>query len=166
MDTRAVTNLQPRTMMVRTRQEVGRWWGRATHVVLPPGSRRSHVVADTGDALTRRMDDMVHSWRGVAHHLRGGPPPDASDHVLADRVRSTIGPLEKELDIPHVHVMAESGTVLLHGDVPGPSERRAVEVAVGLVPGVEHVESHLHEGLLPSDTRPSQGRAAAAATER
>jgi uncharacterized protein (DUF2267 family) len=79
--------------------------------------------------------------------------------VLADRVRSSLGPLERRLDLPHVHVLVEERTVLLHGDVASAADARAIEAHVAGVAGVEQVESHLHVGLLPSDARPSAGRA-------
>ena len=46
------------------------------------------------------------------------PDPNVDAVTLADRIRSTIGPLERVLDLPHVHVMVEGHVALLHGDVP------------------------------------------------
>jgi BON domain len=79
--------------------------------------------------------------------------PENAD--LADRVRSQIGPLVKELDLPRIHVMAEGRRVLLHGEVATESDAVTLEDAVASLAGVESVESHLHVGLLPGDTRPS-----------
>ncbi len=106
-------------------------------------------------------------WRTLPGRLRGlqyaltgrHPDDDVDDHTLADRVRSTLGPLEHELDLPHVHVMAENGVILLHGEVSGGEDAAAIERAARRVWGVRGVESYLHVGLLASDTRPSQGRA-------
>jgi uncharacterized protein (DUF2267 family) len=101
----------------------------------------------------------------VAYRLSGGQPdPTVSDDVLADRIRSTLGPLEKRFDVPRIHVMVEDHVALLHGEVPSVSDRAAVEWAVVQVSGVRGLESYLHVGLLPGDTRPSEGRARAAAT--
>jgi hypothetical protein len=52
-------------------------------------------------------------YRISGHH----PDPNVGDGVLADRVRSTLGPLEHYLDIPRVHVRAEGHDVHLHGGV-------------------------------------------------
>jgi uncharacterized protein (DUF2267 family) len=47
--------------------------------------------------------------------------------------------------------------VLLHGDVVDTGQADQIEHAVAAVSGVVGVESYLHVGLLPSDTRPSEG---------
>ncbi len=98
---------------------------------------------------------------GIAYRLAGRhPDPDVSDDILADRIRSSLGPLEKRLDIPHVHVMVEDHVAIVHGDVSGDRDTRAVEHAILAVSGVRGVESHLHAGLIGGDTRPSAGAAA------
>lgn len=108
-------------------------------------------------------------WRRELHHTEGraegwlyrmgtgGPDPDVSDDVLAERVRATLGPLVRSLDLPHVHVLVERRVALLHGDVGSDADRRVIEAAAAAVAGVAGVESHLHVGLLPGDTRPSAG---------
>ncbi len=85
------------------------------------------------------------------------PDEDVPDMVLADRIRSSIGPLEKRLDVPRIHVMVHDHVAKLHGDVACRYEAERLEKAVGEVCGVRGVESFLHIGLLPSDTRPSTG---------
>ena len=79
------------------------------------------------------------------------------DLVLADRIRSTIGPLEKRLDLPHVHVTVHDHVATLHGDVGCRYDARRIEGAVRKVCGVRGVNSVLHIGLRPGDTRPSVG---------
>jgi uncharacterized protein (DUF2267 family) len=86
------------------------------------------------------------------------PDPNVDPLTLADRIRSTIGPLERALDLPHVHVMVEGHVALLHGDVASADDAAALERAVRRVAGIHGVESHLHVGLLRGDTRPSLGR--------
>ena len=114
--------------------------------------------------LRRRMRQARADLRGAVARLRyertyGHPDLAVAPDVLADRVRSSLGPLERRLDLPHVHVMVEGRTVLLHGDVARAADAAAIVAHAADVPGVATVESHLHVGLLPSDTRPSTSRA-------
>jgi len=116
------------------------------------GRRMFHMAAQRARYLTGRA-------RGVRYRLSGEhPSSDVDLRTLADRVRSELGPLEKRLDLPHVHVMTEDHVVLLHGVVGTAHEADEVEEAVRRVAGVAGVESYLHIGLLPGDTRPSRGR--------
>jgi uncharacterized protein (DUF2267 family) len=95
---------------------------------------------------------------GITYRLAGRrPDPDVSDDVLADRIRSSIGPLEKRLDVPRIHVMVEDHVAIVHGEVPGEHDASAVEHAIMRISGVVGVESHLHRGLARGDTRPSAG---------
>jgi BON domain-containing protein len=127
-------------------------------VVLRPGTHANRVARRQIDLLRRRLGDAGGRLRGVSYRLRGRrPDPGVADPVLADRVRSALGPIEKRLDLPRVHVMVERHVVLLHGDVGTEAQAREIEEAVGAVSGVRGVESHLHVGLLRSDTRPSAG---------
>jgi uncharacterized protein (DUF2267 family) len=87
------------------------------------------------------------------------PDPAVPDNVLADRVRSSLGPLEKRIDTPRVHVLVEDHVVVLHGDVPSKADAAVIEHAVKAVSGVRGVESYLHVGLRAGSTRPSDGRA-------
>jgi hypothetical protein len=112
------------------------------------------------DRLSRDVRYAVASAPGILYRLAGRQPePNVSDDVLADRVRSSIGPLEKRLDLPRVHVMVDDHVVVVHGDVASERDACAIEHAILRVSGVEGVESHLHPGLAPGDTRPSQGAA-------
>jgi hypothetical protein len=96
--------------------------------------------------------------RGAMYRIAGRhPDPNVDDRTLADRVRSELGPVEKQLDVPHVHVMVQDHVVALHGDVEWPHEAATIERAARHVSGVRAVESHLHIGLLPGDSRPSWG---------
>jgi len=108
--------------------------------------------------LVRRIARTHGRFRGLVYRLLGRRPnPHVDDLTLADRVRSSLGPIEKRLDLPHVHVMVEDHVALLHGEVEWPHEAAAIESTARDVSGVRDVESHLHLGLLNSDTRPSQG---------
>ena len=116
--------------------------------------RARQVVRD----LRRRARDAEGRADGWLYRMgAGGPDPHVSDDILAERVRATLGPVVRGLDLPHVHVLVEHRVALLHGDVGTTADRATIEAAVQRVVGIEGVESHLHVGLLPSDTRPSEG---------
>jgi len=96
---------------------------------------------------------------GARYRLAGrGPDPLAGDDILAERVRATLGPVQKRLDVPRVHVMVTSHVVTLHGEVGTIAEALSLTGAAGAVPGVMAVRCRLHVGLLPGQGRPSQGR--------
>jgi len=119
-----------------------------------------------GRRISRRLAHTVTRWaqyqsgrlQGFRYRLAGGhPDPTVEGRVLADRVRSTLGPLEHRLDIPRVHVIADGHDIVLHGDVDSVEQVWALLGATGQIPGVGRVKSRLHVGLVPGDTRPSAG---------
>jgi uncharacterized protein (DUF2267 family)/osmotically-inducible protein OsmY len=120
-----------------------------------------------GRALRRGIDDLARQVRyaqgrisGLQYRLAGGQPdPNVDDEVLTARIRSCLGPIEKRLDVPRVHVIADERVVFLHGEVPTEADADAIERATNKVPGVFGVESYLHVGLTAASTRPSAGRA-------
>lgn len=122
-----------------------------------------------GKALRRGVDGLgsraryaVGRLEGLRYRLSGrSPDPAVSDDVLADRIRSSLGGLEKRLDVPRVHVMVEDHVALLHGEVPSVADRSTIEWATLDTSGVRGIESYLDVGLLPGSTRPSEGRAQA-----
>jgi osmotically-inducible protein OsmY len=116
---------------------------------------RLTVIRRAATAVSRWLHAAVNKPRGRV--LREQRDADADEVVLADRVRSSIGALLTDLDTPRVHVMAEGSKVLLHGDIISQEARQRVEDAVRRVRGVETVESFLSVGLLPGDSRPSNG---------
>lgn len=106
---------------------------------------------------TRQARHQSGRLKGLRYRLAGHhPDPNVEDNVLADRVRSLLGPLEHRLDIPRVHVQAQGHEVLLHGDVSDEEQAREIVDAVGDIPGVHKVQSHLHVGLFAGDSRPSR----------
>jgi hypothetical protein len=106
--------------------------------------------------LQRDVRYAVAAAPGILYDLSGRKPdPNVADDVLADRIRSKIGPLEHKLDIPRIHVMVQDHVAILHGEVDLRTKAAALEWAVRRVSGVKDVESHLHVGLAPGDTRPS-----------
>lgn len=95
---------------------------------------------------------------GLRYRLAGRTPdPGVTDALLADRIRSVLGPLERRLDVPRVHVLACGHDVMLHGDVGTDGQAARVVDAVRAVPGVARVDSHLHVGYFAGDSRPSEG---------
>ena len=128
-------------------------------VALRPGTSVNKALRQWVRAAGRTLRHLSGRLRGTAYRLSGGhPDPRVPDDVLADRIRSSLGPIEKRLDLPRIHVMVEKHVVLLHGDVATTADADELVAAVERVPGVAGVESRLHVGLLPGDTRPSEGR--------
>lgn len=112
-----------------------------------------------GRRLGRAHARLVAGWRRTRYRLAGGgPDPSVPDDVLVDRVRSMLGPLEKRLDLPRVHVSVMAGVAILHGCVGADDERTAIVIAVRRIPGIRSVDDRLHVGLGAGDTRPSAGR--------
>jgi uncharacterized protein (DUF2267 family) len=123
-----------------------------------PDTRLGRGARRLAKRLARDVRYAVGSAPGVLYRLSGShPDPFVSDDILADRIRSTLGPLEKRLDVPHIHVMVEDHIAILHGDVGDDCDASKLEYATLRVQGVDGVESHLHIGLVPGDTRPSVG---------
>jgi BON domain len=127
-------------------------------LILRPGSRANRAVRHRIDVLTGPLRDVVGRLHGLGYRLRRcHPNPDVPDLVLADRIRSSLGPLERRLDLPRVHVMVTDHVALLHGDVGTQKDADDIQTAVAAVSGVRAVESHLHIGLiaahLPIDVR-------------
>jgi uncharacterized protein (DUF2267 family) len=129
--------------------------------VLRPGSRANKAVGHQIGAAGKRLRYADGRLQGVRYRLRGRhPTPDVADNVLADRIRSELGSLEKRLDLPHVHVMVNDHIATLHGEVSSQGDADRIERAVEAVSGVAGVESYLHVGLGRGDSRPSAGQAA------
>jgi uncharacterized protein (DUF2267 family) len=129
-------------------------------VALRPGTTTNRAARRVLGDVASQLRHTAGRVDGLRHRLGGaGPDPDATGTVLADRIRSTIGPLEKRLDLPHVHVMVDEHLAVLHGEVGSATDADRIESAVAGVAGVHGVESYLRVGLGRGDTRPSQGRA-------
>lgn len=118
------------------------------------------IVRRVSADVERRSHAIRSAWPGVRYRAAGRHPDlDVSDDVLAERVRSVLGPLERRLDVPRAHVMVDDGVATLHGVVSSDVDAHELEYTTHRVPGVRGVASYLHVGLGPSDTRPSEGRA-------
>lgn len=129
-------------------------------VLLRPGTRANRAVRHQIDIAGRRLRYFAGRLHGLSYRLRGRrPDADVTDQVLADRIRSSLGGIERRLDVPHIHVMVQDHVALLHGAVGTTDEADEMERAVAAVSGVLGVESYLHVGLEGSDTRPSAGGA-------
>jgi hypothetical protein len=123
----------------------------------PTGRRLSRRAAHRVARLARYESGRLEGFR---YRLAGrGPDPEATDAVLADRIRSRLGPLEHKLDLPRVHVTACGHDVVLHGEVDSPWHADQLMEAVAKVPGVAKVDSRLAVGPLRHESRPSQSAA-------
>lgn len=132
--------------------------------VASPGARRRQQRQQCGREIRRRARFALGRWEGLMYRLQGRQPRElVADDVLADRIRSAIGPLEKRLDVPHLNVTVEGRVALLHGVVGTDDDAAAIERAVSDIAGVRGVVSHLHTGLAPGDSRPSAGAAISSA---
>jgi BON domain len=106
--------------------------------------RKSARVRSAGADLRRRSHHVAGRAKGLAYHtLRRHPDADVDDATLADRVRSSIGPLEKRLHTPRVHVTVEHGTVILHGEIADNQAEAQIVSAIKDIAGVRAVQSHL-----------------------
>jgi hypothetical protein len=142
---------------------VGTVAGALIAVVLVRSATRQSRALRRGVGVFGQRLRYTRGWLdGVRYRLaRRTPDPDVADDVLADRIRSCLGPLEKRLDVPRVHITVQDHVAVLHGEVPDERDAEAIERAVRDVSGVRGTESHLHVGLGTGNTRPSAGRARA-----
>lgn len=128
-----------------------------------PGTHARATLHHRMGHVRRAARHTIGRIRGISYKARRRhPEPNVADDVLADRVRSALGPLEKHLDVPRVHITVQDHIVMLHGSVGSDVEESEIERAAAMVSGVRGVESHMHVGLGPGNRRPSAGRAARA----
>jgi hypothetical protein len=103
-------------------------------------TRSKTLTKNAGPSLHR----TAHRAKGLAYRaMRRHPSTTVDDSVLADRIRSTIGPLEKQLHNSRINLTVENGVAILHGDVESPGAATQIEEAVRGVAGVHDVRSHL-----------------------
>jgi hypothetical protein len=103
-------------------------------------TRSQSVTKNAGPVLHR----AVHRAQGFAYRAtRRHPSTTVDDSVLADRIRSTIGPLEKQLHVSRINVTVENGIAILHGDVASSEAATRIAEAVRGIAGVRDVRSHL-----------------------
>lgn len=120
------------------------------------GRRRVRRLARRAVGKTRYLSGHA---RGIRYRLvHGGPSEDVSDAVLVQRIRSKLGPLEKRLDVPRLHVSSCDRNVSLHGVAATADDAQRLEDTVRAVAGVRELASHVRVGFSPGDHRPSQGR--------
>ena len=81
-------------------------------VLLRPDTRANRAVRHQIDIAGRRLRHFVGRLDGLSYRLRGGrPDADVTDHVLADRIRSALGGVERRLDLPHIPGCLYPGSV-------------------------------------------------------
>ena len=105
-------------------------------------------LATRSKSLTKNASPYLHRTvnqaKGWAYRAtRRHPSTPVDDSVLADRIRSTIGPLEKQLHNSRINVTVENGIAILHGDIESPEAAIQIEDAVRGVAGVHGIRSHL-----------------------
>jgi hypothetical protein len=105
-------------------------------------------LATRSKSLTRtarpHLHRALHESQGLAYRaMRRHPSTTVDDSVLADRFRSTIGPVEKQLHNARINVTVEHGIAILHGDIGSGDDARQIEEAVRAVAGVRDIRSHL-----------------------
>jgi osmotically-inducible protein OsmY len=102
---------------------------------------RSKSLTKNASPYLRRA---VHQAKGLTYRaMRRHPSTTVDDSVLADRIRSTIGPLEKQLHNSRINVTVENGIAILHGDIDSREAATRIEEAVRGIAGVRDIRSHL-----------------------
>ena len=106
------------------------------------------LLATRSKSLTKKASPYLHRTvrqsKGLAYRaMRRHPSTTVDDSVLADRIRSTIGPLEKQLHNARINVTVEHGIAILHGDIGSREDALQIEEAVRDVAGVRDIRSHL-----------------------
>jgi osmotically-inducible protein OsmY len=109
---------------------IGGWWVTRSKSLTKNTSRLLHRAAHRSKGLVYRA-------------MRRHPSTTVDDSVLADRVRSTIGPLEKRLHVSRINVTIENGIAILHGDVESSEAATQIVEAVRGVAGIRDVRSRL-----------------------
>lgn len=123
-----------------------------------PGNPVGRSARRLADRLTRDLRYAATTTPGLVYRLSGRhPDPEAPDPVIADRVRSKLGPIEHRFALPRIDVQVEDHIARLEGNVARERDTRILERAALSVSGVRGVESHLHAGLGPGHRRPADG---------
>jgi osmotically-inducible protein OsmY len=105
-------------------------------------------LATRSKSLTKNASPYLrragHQAKGLTYRaMRRHPSTTVDDSVLADRIRSTIGPLEKQLHNSRINVTVENGIAILHGDIDSREAATRIEEAVRGIAGVRDIRSHL-----------------------
>lgn len=104
-------------------------------------------LATRSKAFTKNVSPHLHRTagqaKGLAYRALRQHPSTVDDSVLADRIRSTIGPLEKQLHNSRINLTVEDGVAILHGEIESRDVAAQIEEAVRGVAGVRDVRSHL-----------------------
>jgi len=125
-----------------------------------PGRKAKSMVGEQVDGVGRRGRRMVGRAKGLTYRtLRRHPDPDVDDATLADRIRSSLGPLEKQLKVPRIHVTVEHGVAILHGDITDTDTADQIVHATEAIAGVRGVRSHLGPSAGPQPDTAKPGAA-------
>jgi uncharacterized protein (DUF2267 family) len=127
--------------VVRRRVIIAALSGAATVAVVAGVRARRHQI---WRSMRRRQRYLEGRVRGLGYRVaRRHPDPDVPDHVLAQRVRSVLGPIQKRLTTRRVHVIVCDHVVSLRGTVPSAEAAQTIVNATLGVSGVNSVISHL-----------------------
>jgi osmotically-inducible protein OsmY len=115
------------------------------------GKRRRTVTADRLEGLARRYSrrlgrgaaSQTHALKQKATHLKEEPKPKPDDVTLARKVETEIF---RDADVPKgkINVNAESGKVVLRGEVDSAEMIDDLVSKARKVQGVQDVENLLH----------------------
>jgi osmotically-inducible protein OsmY len=119
-----------------TAYRAGRFVGLSRLLALGTGVLIGLLVApSSGQDLRDRLRREVANRRAPA-----------SDEAVAERVRYELSHSPRTWHLPQPSVEVAAGTAILSGGAPHETGKADIERAVGAVPGVTRVESHLVVG--------------------
>ncbi len=123
------------------------------------GDRPGRVLARNRIRTARSLRRLSGRLAGLAYRIeQREPDPNVDDTVLQQRVASSLGPVVKQLDLPHVRVRVDDGIVRLEGETDGDASTQAIAQVARGVPGVGEVDTSRLRVLHDDRTRPSYGR--------
>lgn len=98
-------------------------------------------------ATTNHAADLSNKAKGLTHKIQktitpSGDDEEATDEILADRVRTTLGQ-KPETRIPHLNIECHDGVVTLYGPTVDVLQEAALINAVQDIHGVVDVQSKL-----------------------
>jgi osmotically-inducible protein OsmY len=110
-------------------------------------ARGANAAGEIGESLTHKTADLTNRAQGAAHNFAATHSSDAGDAAddvtIADRVRTELGRMEKELALERLNVDSCDGVVTLRGPVGQQDIADALVAAAQQVAGVREVVNDL-----------------------